>query len=605
MPLVILFSLFFTGFLQAQAPPPEAPQPPVQNAPQMLAPEALNQLVAPIALYPDALIALILPASTVPSDVVLAARYISSNGDPAQVANQPWDDSVKSLARYPDVLTWMDQNLEWTSALGEAFLNQPADVMNSIQGLRAEAKAAGNLRDTPQQQVVEEKTYIRIVPAQPEVIYVPQYDPEVVYVQPYSQDYGPLLTFGAGFAVGSWLNYDCDWDRRNIYVGQWRPGWHYNRNWDRGDHGRNWDRGDQGGNNTIVNVVNINNDTARQWQPSANSLRQQAHRQQSNPANARIANVNALDGKHSPGTPSTSNFTANARATHVPKPSRLSFTSQGNERNRRDLQDSNGPKTSHRIPPSPNAARNTPGVTNGSMPESRGKNHKVPAPTRAPNVQGQQGKPLHRDGQGNAPRNLSKYGQTSDQSNGVANTQRKAAKRTNATSGPRGKSREVPAPTTAANVPGQQGKPLHSDGQTNASRNLSKHAQSSHQSKGGANTQPKKATSVVQQGAPTQKRPKHIDQSVSSSHQSNNSLQSSKGQQQKKHAKQASPSVAKQNKQSQPPHAVAHQDQHSQQRSTSSAQQTHATQPSNVSQGKGKGGGEKKKSDKKKDKDGN
>lgn len=170
MPLVILFSLFFTGFLQAQAPPPEAPQPPVQNAPQMLAPEALNQLVAPIALYPDALIALILPASTVPSDVVLAARYISSNGDPAQVANQPWDDSVKSLARYPDVLTWMDQNLEWTSALGEAFLNQPADVMNSIQGLRAEAKAAGNLRDTPQQQVVEEKTYIRIVPAQPEVI---------------------------------------------------------------------------------------------------------------------------------------------------------------------------------------------------------------------------------------------------------------------------------------------------------------------------------------------------------------------------------------------------------------------------------------------------
>ena len=199
-----------------------------------------------------------------------------------------------------------------------------------------------------------------------------------------------MLTFGAGFAVGSWLNYDCDWDRRNIYVGHWRPGWNYNRNWDRGDHG---------GNNTIVNVVNINNDTARQWQPSANSLRQQAHRQQGNPANARIANVNALDGKHSPGTPSTSNFTANARATHVPKPSRLSFTSQGNERNRRDLQDSNGPKTSHRIPPSPNAARNTSGVTNGSMPESRGKNHKVPAPTTAPNVQGL----------ANSPRSMSKH----------------------------------------------------------------------------------------------------------------------------------------------------------------------------------------------------
>ncbi|HEY5768561.1 MAG TPA: DUF3300 domain-containing protein, partial [Terrimicrobium sp.] len=134
-------------------------------------------------------------------------------------AEQPWDDSVKSLVRYPDVLKWMDQNLEWTTALGDAFLDQPADVMNSIQALRAEAIAAGNLTDTPQQRVVREKTCVRIVPAEPEVIYVPQYDPEVVYVQPYSEDVGPLLTFSAGFAVGSWLNYDCDWDRRGIYVG--------------------------------------------------------------------------------------------------------------------------------------------------------------------------------------------------------------------------------------------------------------------------------------------------------------------------------------------------------------------------------------------------
>jgi hypothetical protein len=111
---MILLSPFFTGVLQAQVPPAE--QSPAQNAAERLAPEALNQLLAPIALYPDALIALILPASTVPSDVVLAARYISSNGDPAQVANQPWEDSVKSLARYPDVLKWMDQNLEWTSS---------------------------------------------------------------------------------------------------------------------------------------------------------------------------------------------------------------------------------------------------------------------------------------------------------------------------------------------------------------------------------------------------------------------------------------------------------------------------------------------------------
>jgi Protein of unknown function (DUF3300) len=159
-------------------------------------------------LYPDALIALILPASTVPSDLVLAERYIASNGDPAQVANQPWDDSVKSLTRYPDVLKWMDQNLEWTTQVGEAFLDQPADVMNTIQHLRAQAIAAGNLVDTPQQRIVKEETCIRIVPAEPDVIYVPRYDPQVVYAQPYL---GPALTFGVGFAVGSWLNYDCDW----------------------------------------------------------------------------------------------------------------------------------------------------------------------------------------------------------------------------------------------------------------------------------------------------------------------------------------------------------------------------------------------------------
>ena len=153
--------------------------------------------------------------------------------------------------------------------------------MNSIQRLRAEAIAAGNLTDTPQQHVVKEKSCVRIVPAQPDVIYVPQYDPDVVYEQPYSQDVGAFLTFGVGFAVGSWLNYDCDWDRRSIYVGQWRQGWNHDRNWDGwgSDQGRNWNRGDRGQNNNIVNVVNINSDTARQWQPSVNSQRHQAQLQ--------------------------------------------------------------------------------------------------------------------------------------------------------------------------------------------------------------------------------------------------------------------------------------------------------------------------------------
>jgi hypothetical protein len=204
--IIQLSCFLLLGSLRAQAPPPPLAPPPVaaESAPPKLPPEALNQLLAPVALYPDALVALILPASTVPSDLVLAARYISSNGDPAQVANQPWDDSVKSLVRYPDVVKWMDQSLEWTTQVGEAFLDQPADVMNAIQQLRAQAIAAGNLIDTPQQRIVNEETCIRIVPAEPEVIYVPRYDPEVVYVQPYAPNLGPALTFGVGFAVGSW-----------------------------------------------------------------------------------------------------------------------------------------------------------------------------------------------------------------------------------------------------------------------------------------------------------------------------------------------------------------------------------------------------------------
>jgi Protein of unknown function (DUF3300) len=267
--IILLNCFLLLGSLRAQAPPPAPPPVAAESAPPKLPPEALNQLLAPIALYPDALVALILPASTVPSDVVLAARYISSNGDPAQVANQPWDDSVKSLVRYPDVVKWMDQNLEWTTQVGEAFLDQPADVMNTIQQLRAQAIAAGNLIDTPQQRIVKEETCIRIVPAEPEVIYVPQYDPEVVYVQPYASHVGPALTFGVGFAVGSWLNYDCDWTRRRVCVGDWNPGWKHNWKRNRGD-GRN-----------TINVVNINSDTARIWQPNAKIQRQQWKKQRS------------------------------------------------------------------------------------------------------------------------------------------------------------------------------------------------------------------------------------------------------------------------------------------------------------------------------------
>jgi hypothetical protein len=136
-------------------------------------PEQLDQMLAPIALYPDPLIALILPASTDPSDIALAAQYLAANGDPSGIDAQTWDPSVKGLAHYPDVLKWMNDNLDWTRALGAAFAMQPADVMKSVQQLRAKAKASGTLVDTPQQQVDVEGDDIRIVPTQQDTIYVP------------------------------------------------------------------------------------------------------------------------------------------------------------------------------------------------------------------------------------------------------------------------------------------------------------------------------------------------------------------------------------------------------------------------------------------------
>jgi hypothetical protein len=203
---------------------------PVLNA------EQLDQLLGPIALYPDALIALILPAATAPTDIVLAARYLRENAnDLSQVENRGWDDSVKSLTHYPDVVKWMDENLNWTKQLGDAFATQPTEVMKSIQRLRDRARTTGALVDTPQQQVLVESQAIRIVPAQPDVIYVPTYDPAIVYVdRPLYYSYGrPLLSFGLGWRVGSWLAYDFDWHRCTLWVGDRHRPWHGRHDWHR------------------------------------------------------------------------------------------------------------------------------------------------------------------------------------------------------------------------------------------------------------------------------------------------------------------------------------------------------------------------------------
>lgn len=202
----------------------------IAPASPVLSSDQLNELLGPVALYPDPLISLILPASTVPSDIVLANRFITSGGSVDELEDKPWDPSVKGLARYPDTLKWMDENLDWTSQVGDAFTEQPEQVMAAIQALRAKAKAMGNLVDTPEERIVQDDDNIRVIPAEPDAIYVPSYDPQVVYVQ--SSPSVPLVYFSQPYGVGPWLDYDCDWHHRRLYRGEWSRGWDYHR-----DHG--------------------------------------------------------------------------------------------------------------------------------------------------------------------------------------------------------------------------------------------------------------------------------------------------------------------------------------------------------------------------------
>lgn len=224
--LSLVLAVFFLGSgLAAQTPPSAAPAADMIPGAPLSAAE-LEQLLAPVALYPDALIALILPATTVPTDIVLAARHVRENpGDRSQIEHRAWDESVKSLTHYAEVLLWMDENLDWTRQVGEAFARQPAEVMQAVQRLRAKARAAGTLIDTPQQQVIAEAEVIRIVPAQPDVIYVPRYEPDIIFVDRPVYYSRPYLSFGLGVAAGSWLAFDCDWRRNVIWVGNRHRHW--------------------------------------------------------------------------------------------------------------------------------------------------------------------------------------------------------------------------------------------------------------------------------------------------------------------------------------------------------------------------------------------
>jgi Protein of unknown function (DUF3300) len=217
---------------QAQAPPDQAQAPPYTTQ----TPDQLQRLVAPIALYPDSLVAQVLAASTFPEQVVEADRWVQAHPDlkgndlGQAVDQQPWDPSIKALAAFPSVLGNMDKNLSWTSSLGDAYYNQQSDVMDAVQFMRQKAEQAGNLKTTPQQNVQNQGSTIEIVPANPDVVYVPAYDPWQIYGYPivgwpgwypYPGIWydGPYLSFGLGFGIGFFGGYGWGW-------GGWGFDWH-------------------------------------------------------------------------------------------------------------------------------------------------------------------------------------------------------------------------------------------------------------------------------------------------------------------------------------------------------------------------------------------
>jgi hypothetical protein len=213
---------------------------------QALDAQQLEQLAAPIALYPDTLLAQVLAAATYPEQVAEADRWVRAQGNvsPYDIAGgadgQAWDPSVKALTAFPQVLGEMARNFAWTTALGNAYYNQPQDLMNAVQVLRQRAQGAGTLQNTPQEAVSYDQGNIELTPANPQVIYVPAYDPWTVYGAPVSPYPGfslatalgsffgvalatPGLWFDAGTAIGpfahlgwGWLGWGLNWQSHAV-----------------------------------------------------------------------------------------------------------------------------------------------------------------------------------------------------------------------------------------------------------------------------------------------------------------------------------------------------------------------------------------------------
>src|SRR5580704_15789099 len=237
-PLIVVFILG-SGFLIGQDQPPALPPP---NQP--LTPDQLNDLVAPIALYPDPLVSQIMVAATYPLEVVQAYQWLQRNpglNGPAlteAAQQQNWDPSIQALVVFPDVVKRLNDDITWTTNLGNAFLAQQQDVMDAVQRMRQRAQQAGKLGSTPQETVTTTteggQPIVEIVPADPNVIYVPVYNPVWVWGAPLWYPYprwwwpGPGVVvggFGFGFGVGINIGgfFGGGWGGWGGWG--WRPAW--------------------------------------------------------------------------------------------------------------------------------------------------------------------------------------------------------------------------------------------------------------------------------------------------------------------------------------------------------------------------------------------
>jgi hypothetical protein len=240
---VVLCGLMLTPmnavlFGQDQAPPPLPPPG------QALTPDQLNDLVAPIALYPDPLLSQVMVASTYPLEVVQAFQWLQRNPGltgtalTQAVQQQNWDPSIQALMVFPDVIKRLNDDVTWTTNLGNAFLAQQADVMDAVQRMRLKAQQAGKLGSTPQETVTTTnqggQPIVEIMPADPDVIYVPVYNPVWVWGAPLWYPYpgwywpGPGVIvggFGFGFGIGIHIG--------GFFGGGWGGwgGWGWHPNW--------------------------------------------------------------------------------------------------------------------------------------------------------------------------------------------------------------------------------------------------------------------------------------------------------------------------------------------------------------------------------------